>query len=439
MTEENKDIAPIPLSKYALRIAKSININPELSNVWVTAEITDFVIRGGHCYMQLIEKDDNSPSKPMTAKLRANIWRHAVAEVYEGFQRFGGTDIVNGIKVNLRGSASHHAVYGLSFNVLEMRPFMDEGEREKKRREILEKLKKEEIIYHNRQHIITPDPQRIAVISSDSAAGYRDFITHLTGNSYKFVFYPCLFNSLMQGEKTAGSVINALKRIEKNYKEWDCVVIIRGGGATVDMDGFDDYELARTVCEFPLPVIVGIGHEKDRNVLDEIANVSCKTPTAVADFLVERLASAWNVTGQLVNRIIQEATDRIHGEKLRLSQLETRLPAIVDQKIEREKSRISQIASNIPLTIGTITSREKSRLDSALTMLKTTLQNIMTRQQDRLSKNEQMLSVLSPSNTLKRGYAIARKDGKALRSTKELSEGDSINVELFDGEIKAKI
>ena len=328
------------LAAYQQMVGDSIRMNPYLQGAWVVAELSDVRVAGGHCYMELIEKD--ALSGQVIAKMRAMIWSNTFRRLYSKFMEGTGSAIQSGLKVLVYGSANHHNVYGLSFTISDIDPSFTLGDLEKQRREILERLRKEGLLDLNRQLIFPPVPQKVAIISAPGAAGLGDFMNHLGGSPEGFVFYPLLVPAVMQGENTARSVMAALEFVESTLDFWDCVVIIRGGGSTADMHGFDNYDLARRVAEFPLPVVVGIGHERDRNVLDEIANIRCKTPTATADFLVECCRKSWDRVSQGIDRIIRYVTERKNGEILRMTNIENRLPLKVKNVISEADNYLKE-------------------------------------------------------------------------------------------------
>lgn len=447
-------IIPQTLLQFTTNIGNAIRMRPELRGAWVTAEMSDLRMSGGHCYMELVEKDRNGVT---VAKMRGTIWSSTLEPLRRKFYSVTGRDICNGLKVMVFVSANFHPQYGLSATISDIDPSYTLGDIERLRREILEKLKHEGILDSNRQMPLVMAPQRIAVISSDTAAGYGDFMNQLNGNASGLVFYPYLFGAVMQGDRTGLSVRRALERIEMTIDLWDCVVIIRGGGATTDMTGFDDYELARAVALFPLPVIVGIGHERDRCVLDEIACVRCKTPTAVAAFLVDRLNQAWGSADRLCRAIAQFATDRLAGEQRRIAQNSVELPSVVNMRMERERQRLNRITESLPLSISRLTGNAQGRLNANLQLISAAAANAIARGNENLVKLAQRLSDASalcvetnnrrlehagnlikaydPQNTLRRGYSVTRLNGKAVTDPRQISPGDMLETRLAHGSI----
>lgn len=421
----------LSLFQLTTQLGNVIRQAPVLQNVWVTAELSDLQLRGGHCYTDLIEKNEAGQT---VARIRAMIWSSSYHGIASKFYSGTGNQLTGGIKVRVRGTVTHHQLYGASFTISDIDPqYTIGGDLERLRREILANLQEIGIINQNREMPLSMVPQRIAVISSPGAAGYGDFMRILTENSEGFKFYPVLFPSTMQGDKTAPDVIRALGRISEYQECFDCVVIIRGGGATTDMNGFDNFSLAQNVCMFPLPVIVGIGHERDRCVLDEIACVRCPTPTAVAAFLLDRVREAWNKTAALMNAITHEATLRVEGEKRHLLQLETAVPATVRQILDREKIRLNNFATGIPLAAGNLTIREKTKIESYATSLPGIVSAALNRAGERLDSLQRLVSVLSPDNTLRRGYSITRCGGKAVKSVADVPPGTVLHTTLPDG------
>lgn len=428
--------AAMSLTEYTAMIGNAIRMTPGLQGAWVTAELSDLRFSGGHCYMELIEKNVSGQT---VAKLRANIWASRVPYIRRKF--FGATqrDIATGMKVMVYGSSAHHSVYGLSFTINDIDPSYTLGDMERIRREILMRLQKEGVIDYNKQEMMPPVPQRIAVISAEGAAGYGDFINQLAGNSDGFVFYPFLFPAVMQGERTSQSVLAALDKIEQTIDLWDCVAIVRGGGATTDLNGFDDYDLAYRVATFPLPIVVGIGHERDRTVLDEIAHTRMKTPTAVAAFFIDSLRNAYSSVGQMVQWITRYSTDRLLGEARRLDNVETMIPALANARLTSAKSRLDRELTRIPVLVESRLAAARGRLDTMRTMVSMAADSVIKRSLAKVENLTGMIEVLSPVNTLRRGYSITRVNGHAVTDASTLKPGDELETQLNSGVIRSKV
>ena len=446
------------LQQFAAAIGNAIRMSPVLQGAWVVAELSDVRVSGGHCYMELIEKNQQGQT---VAKMRATIWANRFQYIRQKFYAATGRDVSNGLKVMLYGAASHHTLYGLSFSVAEIDPSYTLGDMERLRREILARLHQEGVLGMNKTRVMPPSPQRIAVISAEGAAGYGDFMKQLEGNSDGFVFYPFLFPAVMQGDRTSQSVRAALEFVEATIDLWDCVAIVRGGGATTDLNGFDDYDLARAVATFPLPVVVGIGHERDRTVLDEIAHTRLKTPTAVAAFFIDTLRNSYDKVGRMVDFIIRYGNDRIIGENRRLANVEAMIPALASSRLSSARALLDKEIGRLPVVVQSRLSKEDVRVESYKNLLGMissqlisrasdkvkmisdsmipTVEGLLKRNNDQLARLDSMVNVLSPRNTLRRGYSITRLDGKAVTDRSQLKPGMKITTQILDGNIESVI
>ncbi len=429
---ENKGIT---LSEFQQALGAAVNANPATRNVWVRAEFSDLRVVGGHCYMELIEKDASGRT---VAKIRAMIWAGTLGTIRFKFKEATGKDLMSGLKVLVKGSATHHALYGLSFVIADIDPSYTMGDLERQRQEILAQLAREGVAGINRNLPLPVAPQRIAVISAAGAAGYGDFADQLTGNPYGYVFYPMLFPAVMQGERTAPSVIAALDRIESMVDFWDIVVIIRGGGSTSDLNGFDNLELARRVATFPLPVAVGIGHERDRNVLDELACVRCKTPTAVAAWLIDSLHAAYSATTEAVTRISRYAGDALRGEQIRLANFSQTIPALARERIMHARLALTQYAGRVERAGTGGVTKARQLTDRLEQRLRTAAASAIEHERLRLKRFDDMIRLLSPQNTLQRGYSITRVNGKAISDPAAIPADAIIETQLAGGTIKSK-
>lgn len=450
----------LTLSQFSAYVSRAMSREPALCGAWVAAEISDFGIRGGHCYMTLIEKDNAGVT---IARMRATIWASRFTYIRSKFARETGRQLANGMKVMIYGGANYHGNYGLSFNIVDINSSYTVGDLERIRREILATLQREGVIGLNRSLRITEPPQRVAVISSETAAGYGDFTNQLLGNPAGAQFYTLLFPAVMQGERTAASVREALRQVRETacIIRWDCVVIIRGGGATTDMTGFDDLQLAREVATFPIPVIVGIGHERDRCVLDEIACVRCKTPTAAAAFLSDSVAEAWQRAADLASRIATYSAERLKGEHIRIHGLRTMIPSLAEARISNARLLLHNLSATLPGIAKEATSKERVRLENIATTLKVmthasierenaTLRNTaatlrvaaanaIERARASLENADKLIAALDPAATLKRGYSITRVNGKAVTNPESLHRGDTIVTTTAGGTITSTV
>lgn len=420
----------ITLSQLQQILQQAVSASPAGRGLWVTAELSDVRQSGGHCYMELIEKDDQGRT---TAKLRAAIWANRLNYLRQKFYAATGRDITTGIKVMLAGATTHHSVYGLSFIVNDIDPSYTMGDMERLRREILDKLTREGVIGFNRSLPLPAAPQKIAIISSPGAAGWGDFINQINDNADGIAFYPKLFPATMQGNSTSASVRAALAKIEETIDLWDCVAIVRGGGATTDLNGFDDYELARAVATFPLPIVVGIGHERDRTVLDEIARVRLKTPTAVAAFFVDQARGTYSRIAELAQNIVRYTTDRLRGEERRLATAASSIPALVNLRMSNAQTRLDGITRSLPGIAGARIAGANAQLTGKLQLLSTIASQRLTREQQRLDADARLLAALDPINTLKRGYSVTRVDGHAVKDASAVPPGTVLTTTLASG------
>lgn len=424
---------PITLLELTQRISNLV-MRPETQNVWITAELQDVASRGGHCYMELLQKDEDGRQ---IARIRGCCWANIYGPLSRRFYEATGQQFASGLKVMLRVSATMHSVFGLSLVIQEVNPEYTMGDLIRRRNEILRKLQDEGILEDNRSLKWPIVIQRVAIISAPGAAGYGDFMNQLLNNPSRLKFKTRLFPAVMQGASAPASIIAALEEIAKEAKEWDGVVIIRGGGATSDLQAFEDYALAASVAQFPLPVAIGIGHERDVTVLDWVANIRLKTPTAVAEWLIGK---GETVLGALIaagNKIVQYATQRVAGDKEQLAQAEALLPVAATGAVERSKAMLTRAVSTLyGLSSGKI-EPSRARLDMIAANLAAASSNQLRRQAERLDASEKLLEVLSPASTLARGYSITRIDGHAVSSVKDVPLGALLEITLADGSFLA--
>lgn len=382
--------------------------------------------------MELLQKDDRGLQ---IAKARGVIWASSFPRIDAEFFAATGQRFSTGLKVMLRVSASFHSVYGFSLVVSAVNPDYTMGDLMRRRREILQRLKQEGILEMNRQLQWPAVPQRIAVISAPGAAGYGDFINQLYHNPSHLRFSTKLYPAVMQGATAPASIIAALEAVATDMDMWDGVVIIRGGGATSDLQAYEDYELAANVAQFPLPVAIGIGHERDITVLDWVANKRLKTPTAVAEWLVALGDDALGFLMTVGNRILQLTTSRLTGNKEQLAHAEGLLPIAARNAVERAQSRLRNAATTLSGISGRRLHPQLTRLDMTLKAIADAASNRISRQRSLLDSRQTLLEALSPVATLKRGYSITRVDGHAVTSADSIRTGSIIETTLADGKV----
>ena len=397
--------SPISLYELNRRITNAIAVARDLQGVWITAETSDVRTSGGHCYMELLQKDEKTGA-PL-AKCRAAIWASAFARLGAMFYAATGTRLRSDMKIMARVNVGFHAVYGLSLIITDINPDYTVGALARRRNEIIRRLQAEGVFDLNRTLQWPAVPARVAVVSARGAAGYGDFVKHLHGNPARLRFATTLFEATLQGERTVPSVIAALEAVMERVDDFDCVVIRRGGGAVSDLASFDDYSLAFHVAQFPLPVIVGIGHERDITVLDYVANTHVKTPTAAAEALIARANAAYERLKTLGNEILQTVSARVAGQRQQLAYYQGLLPALA-----RNKRRIGP---EIPAAIASA------------------VRSHLARSRDRLDSLGLLLDTLAPEATLRRGYSITRAAGRAVTDSSSLRPGDTITTTFASG------
>ena len=381
---------------------------------WVQAELSDVRSNAtGHCYLELIEKDARGNN--LIARARAMIWNQVYRLLKPYFEQETGQAFVSGLKVLVKVTVGFHELYGYSLTILDIDPSYTLGDMARRRREILAKLEEEGVLTLNKELEMPLLPQRIAVISSATAAGYGDFCNQLAGNPYGYVFYPRLFPAMMQGERVEESIIGALNRIYSHAEAWDVVVIIRGGGATSDLSNFDSYLLAANCAQFPLPIITGIGHERDDTVIDAVAHTRVKTPTAAAEYLIARVHESAAVVENSGGRICQAVRWVLEYEKQQLDTYCHRMQMTLVTGLQREHYRLEQWVQHFPLVVRTALERE----------------------QHRLQLWEQRVDSLSPDKSLARGYSITLKEGHAVTDAATLSSGDRLVTRMAKGEVRS--
>ena len=382
--------------------------------LWISAEISELKVnRTGHCYLNLVEKGatDGAPR----AEARAVIWKSAYLPMASMFEAATGTALRAGLRVLVRVVVSYHEVYGFSLQIIDLDPRYTLGEVERRRRETIARLQQDGVWDMNRELTLSRPTLRIAIISSDTAAGYQDFMNELCRNSYRFE--TTLFRSLMQGDAAEESIIAALSAIAERETEFDVVAIIRGGGSTSDLALFDSYLIASYVAQFPLPIFSGIGHDKDISVVDMVAHTSLKTPTAVATKLVEMADYEMTLVENFATDIAYLVESRLQNEAMRIYTLGTDIERLATGFINDSLNRIELISNNIHNRIELILSTEQRRLDEA----------------------ERAFESYSIDNILRLGFAVARNQDGAIRSINNTHIGESVEIELLDGTVGAEI
>jgi len=381
---------------------------------WVIAEIME-LRENRHCYLELIEKSEENDS--LLARVRATIWASRYDMLRPFFEASTGSPLKSGIKILCKASVEFHPLYGLSLNITDIDPSYTLGDLARKKQEVIQRLRKEGVFDMNRELLFPLVPQRIAVISSETAAGYGDFSESIMHNSHGFHFHTTLFPAVMQGDEAPASISSAMEKIYESESDFDCVVMIRGGGSKADLESFNHYDLAYFITQFPLPVITGIGHERDESVADMVAHHGLKTPTAVAEFLVDQLLAF----------------------EFRLSALADRLSSSVRNRVQHDLSRLERYQGDIMHLSRGLLQRQSEQLRQIRERLQRELSIQMDKKGDYLALLEKRTELVDPRNILLRGYSMTLTEGKALRSIRNIKPGSLLETRLHDGSIISKV
>ena len=405
---------------------------------WVEAEISELRVVRGHCYIDLIEKTEgtNTPIARASAKCWQNTW--SVISPY--FEKVTGQRLRSGMNVLMLVSANFHPAYGFSWIISDIDPTYTLGDMARKRQAIIEQLKREGVFDLQKELSLPLFCQHIAVISSANAAGYGDFVDQLESNAYGFRFVPRLFPATMQGEGVEQSVIAALNNIYETFLTSDetapdCVVIIRGGGATSDLSGFDTLALAENVAQFPIPVITGIGHERDESILDMISHTRVKTPTAAAALLIDHLKRVWDYLQEAQDVLETNARQRMDLEQMRLQRAAQKIPPLFSLFKERQERRIDSMMRDMIAAAQRSISDDMHKVETLESVIKPMLERRVTGEMHRLQMLGQRVSALDPDLLLKRGYSITLHEGKIVHDASQLKHGDKIETRVEKGTI----
>ena len=408
---------------------------------WVEAELSEAREVRGHCYMELIQKEEgsNTPVAKASAKCWANTWQL----VKPHFMRITGQQIHAGMKVMLKVFAQFHESYGFSWIVTDIDPTYTMGDMARKRQEIIRLLKEEGVFELQKELQLPMFCQRVAVISSANAAGYGDFVNQLENNEYDFRFHTQLFPATMQGEGVEQSVILALEKIYKmhlgfkNNEKFDCVVIIRGGGATSDLSGFDTLALAENVANFPIPIITGIGHERDESVLDMVSHTRVKTPTAAAAFLINHLKVVLDLIEDAEQRISSKVRQQMDVQKIRLLHYSQQIPSLFSLVKTRQEACIDRLQNNLLLSISSRLQEEHHLLDIVSHNIQPVLERKILHECHLLELLKEKVEALNPELLLQKGYSITFANGKVVKDGSLLKTGDELETRLAKGTVRS--
>jgi len=399
---------------------------------WVVAEIAEMKVHtAGHCYLELTGSD--TPGGRVTARARATIWASKYSSLTTFFTASTGIPLRAGITILFKATVEYHELYGFSLNISDIDPAYTAGDMALRREAVIRKLTAEGVITMNAGLPLAQYPRNIAVVSSSRAAGYQDFINHLQTNPYGYIFKATLFESVMQGEETEASVTEALDMIAEEAGRYDAVAIIRGGGSTTDLSWFDSYAIAFHVTQFPLPVLTGIGHEKDLSVTDMVAWKSLKTPTAVAGFLIERTLECENRIIGMAGELASAVTDALDATGEQIASLQNRTAATARLIVRVNNDRLGYHAETLTRSYRNILTRSESDTRRLADSLFRSAKNALSGAEKLTGMLEESLRHLDPAGVLRRGFTLTSRNGLIIRSAAELETGDTIPTHFEKG------
>ncbi|SNS16049.1 Exodeoxyribonuclease VII large subunit [Belliella buryatensis] len=406
-------------------------------NYWVVAEIGELKMAAqGHAYLELVEKSGNQ----VRAKVRANIWQYSFRTIAGRFQTTTGQQLKAGMKILALATVTFHELYGLSLNIKDIDPNFTLGERARIRQEIIERLTHQGMMEINKRFELPIVPQKIAVISSQTAAGYGDFIQQLQTNRYGYSVHHRLFQATLQGEGAAKTIIYALDQIEEISQEYgfDLVVIIRGGGAQMDLDCFDDYDLAVAIAKFPIPIITGIGHERDETIADLVAHTKVKTPTAAAEFVLSGFLDFEEQLVSSIKQIERYTKQALQWEDRKLIELESKLKNLSRQQLLRTSEMLSVKISQIKSTGSNQLNFNSYQLEKLALNIKKESNSVINTQLKNVDNLERSINNLDPATYFKKGYTRSEVRGRPVHQ-QEIQIGDEMITYTHKQQIKSTI
>jgi exodeoxyribonuclease VII large subunit len=429
-------------------------------NYWLVSEINEIRENiNGHCYLELVEKD--SENDRIIARARATIWSNTWRMLKSYFETSTSQSLARGMMVLVEVSVIFHELYGLSFNIRDIDPVYTLGDLELKRAETIRRLQREGIFDMNRELPFPVLPSRVAVISSPRAAGYEDFLHQITTNPKKYRFEITLFPAIMQGDNTVSSVTCALEEIFSLENEFDIVVILRGGGAASDLNSFDSYEIASHIAQMPLPVITGIGHERDRNIAGMVAHTDLKTPTAVAEFLVGKFSDLDSEIRGLSSKLAGEVSRVLSDHRQFIKTTVREMPMVTGNNISRKRRHLTTTGTLTGSSATRYMQKNRHRLDSYHTGFGFVIKNylltgknkaldsgrkipekireMIRKKSGRLEMLDKTLMLVDPVNVLKKGYAMVYRGGRLIKSITEIHTGDLLVTGLQDGKFSSRV
>ncbi len=454
----SEEIKTYTLSELQHEIKESISEQFPFA-VWIVAEINTLTRhRSGHCYMELVQKSKTSNN--IIAQARATIWANKFSFISAYFESETDSELSAGMNVMLQVTITYHEVYGLSLNVIGINPTYTIGDMERAKKEIIARLINEGVFDMNKTQSFPAVVQNIAVISSSTAAGYGDFVNHLETNTYGYHINITLFEAAMQGEQTEISVLDALNRIGEEYENYDAVAIIRGGGSKNDLSWFDNYNIAYMVTQFPLPVISGIGHERDESIVDMVAHTRMKTPTAVANFIIDYnskfeeqidstsseifgIAKDFLMSSEMylnnMTMSIMKVRSRLSKDTERCDRIMSEIRTGLNVRMKEEEMKLNMIGNKLETSPKRLISEQESHLNGIKELISRTTKHRIEKANEKLSFLEHRLTLNDPRTILKRGYSITRINGKVVTNDLETNEGDIMETLLYDGKVTSVV
>ncbi|PKQ65536.1 exodeoxyribonuclease VII large subunit [Labilibaculum filiforme] len=430
------------------------------SGVWIVAEISELRYnQNGHCYLELVEKDENSDQ--IIAKAKATIWSYTFRMLKPYFETTTSQPFSSGIKVLVNVNVEFQEIYGFSLNIKDIDPTYTLGDMAKRRREIIARLDEEGVLDMNKELIFPEIPKCIAIISSPTAAGCEDFVNQLENNTFGYKFHYKLFPAIMQGNNAEESIIAALDKINEYEAIFDIAVIIRGGGSQADLNCFDSYWLAFNIAQFPIPVLSGIGHERDETIVDLVAHTKVKTPTAAAEFLIDCFDECREYQNSLREQFLEEVNEVLLSSSEKLVHLTNKFSPMVSQILER-KSNWLNLAKQRLKNAGThLTGNQfhlqqklnaqfqhstQRRIENQKTLIKqlqlaiqTKIKRQVEQEKHNISLFEQSVKYLNPNNILEKGYTLSLKEGRIIKNIDQLSSQDIIETRFANGSVESQV
>lgn len=454
----SEEIKTYTLSELQHEIKESISEQFPFA-VWIVAEINTLTRhKSGHCYMELVQKSKTSNS--IIAQARATVWANKFSFISAYFESETDRELAVGMNVMLQVAITYHEVYGMSLNVLGINPTYTIGDVERAKKEIIDRLINEGVFDMNKTQTLPAVIQNIAVISSSTAAGYGDFVNHLETNMHGYHINITLFEAAMQGEQTEISVLDALNRIGEEYENYDAVAIIRGGGSKNDLSWFDNYNIAYMVTQFPLPVISGIGHERDESIVDMVAHTRMKTPTAVANFIIDYnskfeeqidsttseifgIAKEFLMSSEMylnnMTMSIMKVRSRLSKDTERCDRIMSEIRTGLNVRMKEEEMKLNMIGNKLETSPRRLISEQESHLNGIKELISRTTKHRIEKANEKLSFLEHRLTLNDPRTILKRGYSITRINGKVVTNDLETNEGDIMETLLYDGKVTSVV